>query len=96
MDTDKYLETIWEVKLSYRNQERNFIYTESVEIQHFRRLDGSEYYSFFNTRRSLPSSPAAISSRSFEYSWRQEALDHAWEHVKTLVDSLAASSEEPV
>ena len=94
MDTDKYLETIWEVKLNYRNQERNFIYSETVEVQRFIRLDGSEYYSSLNTRRSLPAAPAASASRSAEYSERREALDCAWAHVKELVDLLAAGGEQ--
>jgi hypothetical protein len=89
MDVDKYLETIWEVKLNYHNQERNFAYTESVEVQRFRRPDGSEYYTFFKTRRSLPSAPDTSVVRSAEYTERQTALDRAWEYVKELVEFLA-------
>jgi hypothetical protein len=104
MDTDKYLETIWEVKLNYHNRERSFTYSATVEVQRFSRADGDEYYSLFTTRRSWPSDlsdapkgtyPSATVKRSSEYSWRQEALDLAWEQVKDLVNLLSSSSEEP-
>ena len=87
--TEKFLGVVWRAELKYFNQGKACDYHSIIEILHFRRSDGSEY---FYVRESLWTPSPGVTdklTKLAECTSRQEAIVWATEYLKKIVTEMS-------